>query len=569
MNRKENKKQHSIQFLLVVAGILILTVLSGNRFFRLDLTTENRYTLAPSTREILSSLDDVVYCKIYLAGELPSDFVRFQSAIREKLEDFRAYAGENLQYEFVNLYDEEDPELRRKIMGELYDKGLKVTNIQLRDEEGGQTEKIIFPGAMIAYRGVEFPVNLLKNNPSLPHQVNLNNSIQTLEYEFVRAIHSLTIDEIPRVAFIEGHGELDSLRTFSIMDELKNFFQVDRGYINGNLEALGAYEAIIIAQPVHRFDEADKFAIDQYIMRGGKVLWFMDPVKTRADSLSRGMTIALSNPVNVEDLLFKYGVRIDYNLVSDLQCSYVPVNTAVAGEEANFVMKPWVYYPLFGSGSDHPVTRGLNYVRGQFVTALDTVRGQPEGVDKTVILQTSEKSRRQSVPLRILVEEVSREPDPAEYNDGPQPVAVLLEGTFESFYGNYSVPDGVYPPDVEVVKKSEPTSILVAGDGDLIRNEVSINRGRPVPDPLGYEKYTRQTFGNLEFIMNAINYMTDDTGLMQLRSREFKLRLLNRELIKNRQASRMWKVINTVVPVLIVIFFGLLFNGYRRKKFSR
>jgi len=208
-------------------------------------------------------------------------------------------------------------------------------------------------------------------------------------------------------------------------------------------------------------------------------------------------------------------------------------------------------------------------VRGQFVTALDTVRGQPEEVQKTVILQTSEKSRRQTVPLRILVEEVSREPDPAQYNDGAQPVAVLLEGRFESFYGNYSVPDGVYPADAEVIKKSEPTSILVAGDGDLIRNEVSMNRGRPVPDPLGYEKYTRQTFGNLEFIMNAINYMTDDTGLMQLRSREFKLRLLNRELIKDRQASRMWKVVNTVVPVLIVIFFGLLFNAYRRKKFSR
>ena len=346
MDRKKLKRGHILQLVIAIAVIFLLSLLSGKKFIRLDLTSEKRFTLSQSSRHLIRELDDVLFVRIYLDGELPSEFVNFRKSIRELMDDFRAYAGEELQYEFINLYDEPDEALRNRMIGELYDRGLNVTNIQVRDGEGGTSAKTIFPGAMISYRGYEMPVNLLKNNPTLSYEMNLNNSIQTLEYEFSKAIHSLTLEEVPRIAFIEGHGELDSLQTHSLMDELKNFFQVDRGHINGNVEALLNYQALIIARPERMFNEADKFALDQYIMHGGKVLFLLDPVHPFADSLSGGTTVALANPVGLEDLLFKYGIRINYNLVSDLQCNLVPINTAPMGEQARFTMMPWVYYEL-------------------------------------------------------------------------------------------------------------------------------------------------------------------------------------------------------------------------------
>jgi ABC-2 type transport system permease protein len=422
---------------------------------------------------------------------------------------------------------------------------------------------------MVNYKGLEIPVNLLKNNPTLPHEVNLSNSIQSLEYEFSKAIHSLTkSNDVPKIAFVEGHGELDSLQTYSIMNDLKNYFQVDRGYINGNAEALFDYEALIIAQPTQAFNEPDKFAIDQYIMRGGKVLWFIDPVITLPDSLSNGLTISLANQLNIEDLLFKYGMRIDYNIVTDLQCNYVPVNISVEGSQEDTEMRPWVYNPIFTASPEHHITRGLNYILGQFVSTFDTIAIISGDLKRTVILSTSERTQNRRVPLRITMDEVSRDPNPNMFTESNLPVAILSEGVFPSFYRNYSVPKGVTPKNLELIKESKITSMFVATDGDLIRNEVRVQGGRYLADMLGYDKYTQQTFGNQEFIMNVINYMTDETGLMELRSREFKLRLLNKSLLSDKQVVFKWKIFNTVLPVVIIILAGLVFNYTRKRKYT-
>jgi len=559
-------RRRGLPMVIAVLAVALLSVLSGMKFFRIDLTSENRYTLAPSTRKLMRNLDDVVFVRIYLAGDLPAEFVHFRRSIRELMNDMRAYAGEQLQYEFVNVYEETDEAVRNRMISDLYKKGLRVTNIQMRDKEGGVSGKIIFPGAIISRREYEMPVNLLRNNPALSHEVNLNNSIQTLEYEFARAIQSLAAEEVPRIAFIEGHGELDSLQTHGLMNELKNFFQVDRGFIRGNLDALLNYEALIIARPERGFNEADRFAIDQYIMRGGRVLFFLDPVQPYADSLSGGTTVALANQVGLEELLFKYGVRVNYDLVADLQCNYVPVNTAPAGEQARFTMMPWVYFPLLSGPVSHPVTRGLNYVKSEFASTVDTLGGS--NVRKTVLLATSQASRAREVPLYISMEEITVPPDPGIYNSSFLPVGVLLEGSFESFYKNYQVPRGVHPPDTRVTGNSPPTSVFVATDGDLVRNEVEYEQGRLVARPLGYDRYTRQTFGNLEFAMNVINYMTDETGIMELRSREFKLRLLDREATGDRGTVLRWKLVNTLVPVVLVILGGIGFWFFRKRKFA-
>ena len=568
MKKRNLKYTHLVQMGLFVAALGVIALLSGRFFFRIDLTSEKRYSLAPSSRELLRDLEDVVYVRVYLDGELPPEFVQFRRSIRELLQEFRAYAGEDLQYEFINLYEESDEEVRNRMIGEFYDRGLKVTSIQLRDEQGGTSSRIIFPGAMVSYRGVEMPVNLLKNNPSLPHQVNLNNSVETLEYEFISAIHNLTMEEVPRIAFVEGHGELDSLQTHSLMDELKNFFQVDRGFINGNVESLLPYKALIIARPVRPFGEADKFALDQYIMSGGRVLFLLDPVFSYADSLSGGTTVALANPVGLEDMLFRYGVRINYNLVADMQCNLVPVNTAPAGEEPRFTMMPWVYHPLMTGPGDHPVTRGLNYVKGEFASSVDTLGGAQGTVEKTVLLSTSENSRTREVPLYISMEEVTRQPDPALYNQSHLPVGILLEGNFSSFYRNYPVPPGVLPSDWEVIKEGGPASIFILADGDIASNEVRFEQGAMRAQPLGYDRYTRQTFGNREFLLNLVNYMTDKAGIMELRSREFRLRLLDREVINDRGKVWRWKTLNMLVPLLLVIAAGVIIQMVRKKRYG-
>ncbi len=569
MDRKALKRKHLIQLGLTLVLVVVVSLLAEIKFFRIDLTSEKRHTLSQPSRSMLRELEDVVYVKVYLDGELPVEFVNFRKAISELMDEFQAYGGERLQYEFINLYDEPDENIRNRMIGELYDRGLSVTNIQVRDSEGGSSTRIIFPGAIIAYGPFELPVNLLKNNPTLSHELNLNNSIQTLEYEFARAIHSLTMEEVPRIAFIEGHGELDSLQTHSLMDELKNFFQVDRGYISGNVEALLNYQALIIARPVHPFSEADKFALDQYIMQGGKVLFFLDPVHPFADSLSAGTTVALANQVGLEDLLFKYGIRINYNLLADLQCNYVPVNTAPAGEQASFTMMPWVYHPLLAGPATHPVSRGLNYVKSQFASSLDTLAGSAGQVSKTVLLASSHASRTRDVPLYINMEEITIQPDPALYQDAYLPVGVLLEGEFESFYKNYPVPEGVTPSNWKMIPQGETSSIFVVSDGDIAANEVQYEQGAFRAQPLGYDRYTQQTFGNREFIMNVVNYMTDRTGLMELRSREFKLRLLNKELLAQKSQLRKWKLINTLLPLLLVLVSGVTIQLVRRRRYAR
>ncbi len=568
MNRKKLKRQHISQLAAVFVITAVLNFLGDIKFFRADLTSEKRYTLADVSKTILRDLESPVFIRVYLDGQLPSDLLQFKRSVRETLEEFRAYAGRNVEYEFINIYDEPDEAVRNRIMRNLSEKGLRLTDIRLKDKDGGFTTRIIFPGALVNYRGTDFPVNLLKNNPGLPYHVNLSNSVQSLEFEFIRAIKSLTSDKIEKIAFIEGHQELNYFEVYDISRELSLFFQVDRGAIQGNLSNLLEYKALIIAQPLQRFNEADKFAIDQYIMRGGNVLFFIDPVQTIADSLMSGRTYTSFLDLNIYDLLFKYGFRIDYNLVKDIQCSFVRVESSVEDQNPTVSLMPWWYFPLFTPRSDHVITKGLNYILGQYVSSIDTSSAPLRGVQRTVLLSTSDTSARIDNPVVISMDEIVQKPDSRVFNKSRLPVAIMAEGTFESFYTNYGVPKGVTPPDAEIIKVSMPARVFVAGDGDFLRNDVGISDGEPVPAPLGYDHDTRQTFGNKEFIMNVINYMTDDHGLITLRNREFRLRLLNRAVIRTSSQKLKWKIINTVIPSCFVLVFALVFAYLRKRKYG-
>ena len=555
---------HIIQLVSAMVIIVLVNFIASRVFHRFDLTTEKRYTLSEETRVILRDLDEIVYIRVYLEGDLPVGFSRLNTAIRELLDEFRVYAPQNLQYEFIDPVEDPDPQIRRNLFNQLYGIGLQPTNVQVRAKDGSTSQKIVFPGAVISYEEADVAVNLLKNNPGLPGEVNLHQSIQSLEYEFIGMIKTLSSDSIAKVAFLEGHGELDAYQVGDITKDLANFYQVDRGVIGGRYGSLNGYRAVIIAKPVKAFSEADKFVIDQYIMQGGKVLWLLDPVQVSMDSLFMGMTFALYNPLNIEDQLFRYGVRLNPHLVKDIQCHVIPVNKGLAGAQAQWEFSPWYYFPLISPGNDHPVTRSLNMIKIEFGSDIDTV-GENPAINKTVLLATSPYSRIVAAPAEISLRETQRQPSQAAYNRAHLPLAILLEGNFESVFTNRSIPDVQSHKPIQFAGISRSTRMIVMGDGDIIRNEVIDSPNGPVMVPLGFDQYTSQSFGNKEFILNAVNYLTDETGLISLRGREFRMRLLDRQRIL--EESDKWKVINTAVPVLLVISFGAGVGVYRRRRF--
>lgn len=561
MKKTELKKQHIIQLIFSLVILFLIVFISGKVFFRIDLTSEKRYTLSNETKEILKKLDDVVYVKVYLEGDLPIGFVKLRDEIRETLDEFRIYAKSNVQYEFINPSESSDQKVRNQMYAELYKKGVQPANIQSKDKEGGATEKIIFPGALVTYNGMEIPVSLLKNSVMMTADQNLANSMQTVEYSLIKSIYTITQKNIDKIAFLEGHGELDAEHVADISRELSNYFQVDRGVINGNPKALDGYKVVIVAKPTQPFSEPDKFAIDQYIMNGGKVLWFIDAVNLNVDSLANGQTFGFINDLNIDDQLFKYGVRINPNLVQDIQCNMLPVNTGITGNQPRWTPAPWLYYPLISPLVDHPITRNLNVVWARFASQIDTLA--VPGITKTFLLKSSGMTKLSNAPLVIRLDEVKKPQDRAAFNKPNQPIAVLLEGKFPSAFKNR----GLAGNATDFKNISINTRMIVVADGDLIANDVRITAQGPAISPLGYDKYSRQTFGNKDFVVNTVNYLTDETGLMALRAKEFKLRLLDKARIREERTK--WQFINLALPVFLVMTFGFYFNFSRKKKYSK
>jgi len=547
--------------------VLVCACLLSIFFHRFDLTSEKRYTLSDFSKSSLRNLDDVVHVKVYLDGDLNIPFRKMQQRLKETLDEFQVSAGNNLEYEIINPFAGIDPKAIDNRVNKLVEQGLKPTNILAKDKEGGTTEKLVFPCALIQYKKLEIPVNLLKNNAGTGAEENINNSIQAFEFELMRVISSLTSDSTEKIAFIEGHGEYNKYQVEDITNELGWYFQVDRGSINGKPGILDQYKAVIIAGPSLAFNEQDKFVLDQYLMQGGRLLWFIDMVNASLDSIREGgSTVALISMLSIEDLLFRYGARINPVLIQDVQCNMIPVNMALAGNSPDFRPAPWLYSPLLNAPYAHPVTRNLNMIKTEFAGSIDIIEAR-KGIKKTALLKTSQYSRQIAAPLVISLEEVSLIPKQEQFTDQFLPVAVLLEGKFESAFRNRMIA-GLFPDTTIHLKETGLySSVLVAADADLIRNDI-----RPTPQgvlisPLGFDRYTKQTYGNKEFIVNAIQYMTGHAGLINLRSRELKLRLLDKSKIK--EDRRKWVLINTVLPPLIVLLAGLFYNWFRRRKFSR
>ncbi len=560
-----NKKRDLTSLGLAIIILILLNFVGSFVFHRFDLTSEKRYTLSEATKKLLSNLNDVVYVKVYMGKDedFPAGFKHLRNETQEMLDEFRAYADDNIEYEFINPSESTDKKQQEEIFKQLYDKGLQPTNLEVKDENGS-SQKIIWPAALVSYHGHEVPWQLLKTQIGSSSEMQLNNSIQALEYEFASCIRNLSTDIRPQIGFMEGHGELDSLAVDDIENSLSEFYSLKRIKINESLNALKGLKAIIIAKPDTSFSEKDKYIIDQYVMNGGKVLWVIDPLNTSVDSLRKsGGTIATPYLLNLDNLFFKYGVRINPNLIVDMQSSAIPVNKAFVGQEPRFELMPWLFSPLIMPTSAHPIVKNLDVIKIDFGSSIDTVAAK--GIKKTILLHTSKYSKILNAPVRIDLRMANMRPDENQFTNPYQPVAVLLEGEFESVFKNRMHPKFITGTSIPFKEKGVNTQMIMISDGDIIRNEVQYSTQKPYA--LGYDKYTNQTYGNKNFILNCINYLCDDSGLISVRARELTLRLLDKKKVLNERLK--WQLINVLLPLLTILVFGIIHHIIRKRKYAK
>jgi len=561
---KQIKLKSWVQLLTVVAGIILVSSISSLLRLRYDLTEDKRFTLSAPTRQVLSHLKNDIYIQVYLDGEIPIPFKHLKRSVGEMLDEFRIASGRKIDYEFINPSGGKDTKQRETLYQTLANKGLSPIDLHAGDAEGGTTQKIIFPGMIVNYNGIEVPVNFL-NNSTPSYEQNILRSVEGLEYEMIQTISILCSDTINKVAFLEGQGEIPEIETADITMNMAKFFTIDRGVIGGKQGVLDKYAAVIIAGPEKVFNESDKLVLDQYIMNGGKVLWLIDEVAVNSDSLVYGETVGLYRPLNIEDQLFRYGARINPAIVQDIECVPIRLMVMSGGTRQQVVPAPWVYYPLLKPSANHPITRNLNRVEGEFVNYIDTV-GLDPAIRKKILLSTSDLSRTISPPVIISLKEAELTPVEKDFNKTNLPVAVLLEGIFPSAFKNRMVSNLTDDKNFRIRTESKETRMIVIADADIIRNEVKRSGLNETPLPLGKDKYTGQVYGNRDFLINCLNWLVDKNGIMELRSRELKLRLLNHKIIKADKFK--WQLINIAGPVLIVILGGLLYNYLRRKKYT-
>ncbi len=564
---KRRPLKHSLNHLLlyiIIAGTI--TLISGNMFFRIDFTTEKRYTLSSQTRDLLLKVNAPVEAEILLEGDLPPGFIKLQTAALEKLRDFKIYCNQPITIHTTDPYevsfDEAD---KKKYLENLLKKGISPVNLRINTQQG-VTTKTIFPTMILRAAGKEVAINMLKIDPFLRDEENLIRSVELLEYEFARGLKLLFGETRENIAFLTGHVELEEIQVQDIAFTLSESFDIHRITSNELLALPDSFKALIIANPLQPFPEKDKYAIDQYLMHGGRIMWLIDPVSVSLDSLSNGMsTMALPRELNLGDQLFHYGIRMNTDLVQDVECLKIKVNTALAGQPPKYAMAPWYFSPLLTPSQNHPIGKNVNMVLSEFVSSIDQV-GENDSVKSSVILASSPYARSNQSPMIVNLAMIDAPPARSLFNRQFIPTGVLKEGKFTSVFKNRMVQGFGIVNGSPIILESKPTKMIFISDGGLIANKVSFINGKYTPLALGYDKVSNLTFGNREFLVNAIHYLCDDSGLMQLRSRTMQMRLLDK--VRLREHKLFWQLVNLLLPVILILAGGSFFWLYRRRKYS-
>lgn len=565
--KKSLKFNQLFWFGVTLTIVILLNVISGRFFFRLDLTEENRFSIAESSKKILSDLDNVVYIEIFLDGEIPSDFQRLKQSVKETLDEFKVYGGYNIQYEFRNPSPPEaDNQSKQEIFKQIYDRGVNPTTLYVTKGDE-RSEKIIFPGAVVTYLDKEMPVNFLKYNYTAGTRAQLNQSMEGLEYEFISAIRKLSTTRKKKIAFLQGHGELNPLEAEDILNSLSEYYEVRRVRLqsaaNGDfdgVENLNSYDAIIVADPDTAYNDIDKFKLDQYIVNGGKAIFFIDAMKADIDSIGAEGGVAVSNDLNLSDLFFRFGLRLNPDLIQDQLAAFIPLVVGYVGDRPQYQMMKWWYYPVINNFSEHPISRNLGGVYTKFISSIDTVKAT--GIRKTPLAFTSPETRVLPSPVRLDFNDVRMPPNPQLFNKGKIPVAYLLEGKFRSVFEGRVTNKTAEKFDYKPV--GEPGQVIVFSDGDIIRND--INKRNQTAYPLGYDKFTKTTFANRDLILNCIDYLLDDSGVIESRNKQIVLRPLDVNRANKEKLN--WQILNIGIPVFILVMFGIVKNVLRRRKYA-
>ena len=533
----------------ILVALVLANVLVHQFVVRWDMTDDHRYSIAAPTQELMRSLDAPLEITILLDGELNAGFQRLQRATQELVEELSVYAGKGNRTGAI----------RYVVSSEHIPQGLEPMIIHERTHKGQTAQTTVYPYALIQYRDKGTVVSLLRNNRGLSGEENLNLSIENLEFAFAEAILSLTRTEVEKIAFLEGHGELSERDVYDISQALSRYYQIDRGVLGNETGVLDDYSAVIIADPQEPFSDEDKFILDQYIMQGGSVLWLINGVRFSADYLSQsGMTPVIPLELNLTDMLFRYGVRVNANLVQDMQCLPVPVDVSNNPEQPNWQPMPWTYAPLLLTSEVSSITRNLMQVSATMCSSIDFVGGE-DGLRKDVLLASSSASRLTTCPAEVDLSIV--QDDASTYRYAYLPVAASVEGCFTSLYAHLLPPENIVM-HTSLKKQSVPTKQIVVACGSAIRNEWQ--QGRPLP--LGYDRYTHTQFGNRDFMVNAVLYLTDDTGWMSLRQKVIALRLLNDQRARDERVTA--QVISIVVPLLLLALLGVIILLVRGKKYK-
>ncbi|WP_066217558.1 gliding motility-associated ABC transporter substrate-binding protein GldG [Formosa haliotis] len=546
--------------LVLVLGLIALNFIGNTVYKRFDLTQDQRYTLSEATKQIVADANSPILIDVFLEGEgFPSEFRRLQSETKQLLEEFYAQ-NSNIKFNFINpLEDETNRDL---VIQQLNNRGLTPMQLTVQ-EQGKSSQEIIFPWALASYNDVTVKIPLVKNKLGASQQELVTNSVQHLEYAFADGISKLVYGKSKKIAILKGNGELEDQYLADFLTTLRDYYFIAPFTLDSvankpeqTLNKLNAYDLIIAAKPTEAFTEEEKLVLDQYTMNGGKSLWLIDAVAMEKDSLynASGRAIALPRDLNLTDLFFKYGVRVNPFLISTPYSA--PITLAMGeGSNSQFQNVRWPYSPLVNTSNTHPIVNNVNIIKFDFASPIDTLKNN---LKKTILLESAKLTKLEGAPKEISLDVVTQEPDPKSFNKGSQPLAVLIEGEFTSAYKNRIKPFKM----ASNKELSTATKMIVIADGDLIKNDVIKN----VPQELGFDRWTGQLFGNKEFLLNSVNYLLEDNGLINIRSKEITVPFLDQEKIATSKLS--WQLLNTLIPLALLAGFGFVFNYIRKKKYG-
>lgn len=557
-------KKRNLKSVFITIAILLVINLIGNSFFhRFDLTKDHRYTLSQTSLDIIKQIKEPLSVKIYMEGDLPAEFRRLQQETKELLEEFQAY-NSNIVFEFVNPLENEDESMNN--IKALYMKGLTPVNITV-DDKGKQSQEMVFPWAIAVYHNKEVNIPLLKNIMGASTTEKVIGSVQHLEYSIADALNKITKEKQKKIAVIKGNGEIEDIRIAKFLLQIRESYHIGPFTLDsvaknpiGTLDALKKYDLAVIAKPTEAFTDAEKQVLDQFVMNGGKSMWLMEQTTVEMDSLynEAGATLAFPRNLNLNDMFFKYGVRINPDIVKDEYGSPIKLASGEQGSATQYQTFNWKFAPLVTPESKHPIVKNLGGIKFDFANPIDTLKN---GIKKTVLLQSSKYSKKVGTPAEINLNSVTEETSPNHYiNTGNLPLAVLLEGNFNSAFQNRVL--AFKQNDFTATGKNN--KMIVISDGDIIKNQLDKNY---TPVELGYDQRSGNLYDNKDFLLNCVNYLLDDTGLINIRSRDLDLPLLDKDKVSENYS--LTQVITIGLPILILGIFGVIFSFLRKRKYSR